>query len=129
MKRDRLKKNDILFSRTHQHTNFKSYYPLLAVKHCGIESSDSEANLQQRQYCDRQRATWGPRGPQEDGGAPNHRPEEAPHTLAAMGQWRPGRERERGRGRVKGSRRGLPGIGQASLVSSVVKSDSIDPVY
>ncbi len=54
----------------------------------------------------------GAEGPQKgQGGPPDHRPREAPHTLAAKGQWGPGRERERGRRRVKESRRGLPGIG------------------
>lgn len=54
----------------------------------------------------------GSKGPQKgQGGPPDHRPREAPHTLAAKGQWGPGKERERGRRRVKESRRGLPGIG------------------
>ncbi len=65
-----------IFQKTHQHTTLKSYYPLSAERHCGIESSDPGANLQQRVHCAPKRATWGLRGPRKDkGGLPTTDPE------------------------------------------------------
>lgn len=108
----RREKNDIFFWRT---TSTQTSNPITPFWQWGIVGLKAviQGPISSRECIVPHRGPHGGRGaPERIGrGPPDHRPREAPHTLAAKGQWGPGRERERGRRRVKGSRRGLPGIG------------------
>ncbi len=101
-----------IFQKTHQHTTLKSHYPPFGSEALWDWKQWSRGQPPAESALCPKEGHMGAEGPQKgQGGPPDHRPREAPHTLAAKGQWGPGRERERGRRRVKESRRGLPGIG------------------